>query len=225
MQALIDICGARPEAGGGLCACLESSVLSRLRASAADLRLPPGTRIFSRGEAADCVYGLRSGSAILALHRRDGRRQIVGVLLPGDLFGFPDDGRRGCDATALEPVGLCRIPLAAARDDPALERRLLERARAAAGAAMEHLLRLGRMDALERCAWFLAFLWSAKGRPAELYLPVRTADIADFLGLQPETVSRRFTEMRRLRLISNISPDHFIHILDGGGLVALAGAA
>lgn len=218
MLTLVDTCLATPAARGRLCACLEPPALGRLRAVAGDCRLVGGEVLFAQGDPAHEVYGLRQG-AVMLLHRLgDGRRQVLSFLFPGDTFGFADSGIHACTAIALRRASFCRFPLSALDGDPQLALRLHEIARARLADGLEQVLRLGRMSAAERLADFLFWLWRRLDCPAELHLPMRLIDVADHLGLRPETVSRQLAALRRAKLIGALTPDGMLPVLDGEAL-------
>lgn len=218
MLALVDTCLATPAARGRLCACLEPSALGRLRAVAGDARLAPGEVLFAEGDPADALYGLRQGAVMLTRRLGDGRRQVLSFLFPGDTFGFAEGGRHACAAIALQRAGFCRIPLSALDDDPHLAARLHAIASARLMDALEHTVRLGRMSAAERVTDFLGWLWRRLDRPAELHLPMRMGDIADHLGLRPETTSRQLSALRRTGIVGALTPDGVLPVLDGEAL-------
>ncbi|MEW5729456.1 MAG: Crp/Fnr family transcriptional regulator [Pseudomonadota bacterium] len=222
MLALIDTCHATREARGNLCACLEPSRIERLRGVAGDLRLGPGDVLFRAGQGADAVFGLRQGVVMQSRRLADGRRQVVSFHFPGDTIGLTDD-THGCEAVALTRVSLCRIPLAALDEDPALAAQMRRIAERALASALEHALALGRMTAAERVCRFLLETWRRCGRREELHLPMRVADIADHLGLRPETVSRCFSDLRRDGIVGVLHPDGTLELPDPGRLSRLSG--
>lgn len=218
MLPLADTCLATSAARGRLCACLEPSALGRLRAVAGDGWLEAGGVLFAQGEPAGDLFGLRQGAVMLVHRLSDGRRQVLSFLFPGDTFGFADGPVHDCSAIALRRVSFCRFPVPALDADPAMALRLHHIARARLADGLEQVLRLGRMSAAERVADFLYWLWNRLDRPAELHLPMRLPDVADHLGLRPETVSRRLAELRRAGLIGALSADGILPIHDGAAL-------
>lgn len=223
MLAMIDVCQAAATARGRLCACLDATAIGRLRRLAGDLRLARGGTIFAEGTPSDGVFGLRQGVAMTFRRLPDGRRQVLDFLYPGDLFGFAgDDGRHPASAVALTRASLCRIPLAAARDDAELARRFDRAALRALEGAHRGLLRLGRMTATERVADLLHECWLRSGQPDLLRLPMKARDIADHLGLRPETVSRAFAHLRHHGLIGAVECGA-VTVHDGDGLRRTSG--
>ncbi len=112
-------------------------------------------------------------------------------------------------------------------NNPGLERELLERACMELDATRNNLMSLARMTPLERLAGFLLDMASRRRRQgigdSELVLPMTRADIADYLGLTAETVSRSFTRLRQDGMIAASDPYH-IELLDYERLQALAEA-
>ena len=127
----------------------------------------------------------------------DGRRQIVGFMVPGDFLGLAFGGLHLCSAEAVTEVTLCRFPraafLALCDECPALEKEILQRTSTELAAAQEQMLLLGRKTALERVASFVLSMGRRqRRRTAEaVALPMNRIDIADHLGLTVETVSRK----------------------------------
>jgi CRP/FNR family transcriptional regulator len=144
----------------------------------------------------------------------DGRRQITGFLLPGDYLGLAFAERYICSAEAVTPVRLCRFPrsafLALLDQFPALEKALLGRAATELAAAQKQMLLLGRKTARERVASFLLQLAEREGADdgMAMDLPMTRTDIADYLGLTIETVSRTLTNLRKTGLIALPDPHH-----------------
>lgn len=213
MLPLLDTCQAGPDLGVGLCSCLTAPAIGRLRKSAGDIRLQEGEALFVPGDPADAVFGLRQGAMMLERRLADGRRQVCAFLFPGDMLGFAAQGRHDMRAVALDRVSLCRIPLAAAEADQELGHQLARAAGRALRAAWTLQLQLGRMSAAERVIALLAELWGRLGGEAELRLPMRVIDLADHLGLRPETVSRELSRLRAEGRIGSFSADGTLPIL------------
>jgi CRP/FNR family transcriptional regulator len=135
----------------------------------------------------------------------DGRRQIVGFALPGDFLGMTVSARHSFSADAIGPVAICRFSKAAfarfIEDKPHLLRRINELAVRELSQAQDHMVLLGRRSAEEKVATFLLGwrdrLARAAGPAKTVPLPMSRQDIADFLGLTIETVSRTFTKLER----------------------------
>jgi CRP/FNR family nitrogen fixation transcriptional regulator len=161
--------------------------------------------IFGEEEAAECVYRVVSGVVRTYKILSDGRRQVSEFCLPGDLFGVETgtehtlSAEAVCDAVVF---AMRRRPLmSAAQSDGEIARKLWSVALHDLRRSQDHMLLLGRKSALERVVWFLMDM--AKRIPAEteLNLPVSRQDMADYLGLTIETVSRTMTQLQEQGLI------------------------
>lgn len=169
---------------------------------------PAGTLIAGEGDRVDHLLILTSGAARLCKLTADGRRQIVGFLFPGDFLGGAAP-RHGCDIEAVVDCRLCRFSKGGldrlSTDHPRLKDRLLENATGELDQAREHILLLGRKTSLERVASaLLNFAERLTGEVrdgATFPLYVTRQDLADYLGVRIETVSRILSRMRRDGLI------------------------
>jgi CRP/FNR family transcriptional regulator, nitrogen fixation regulation protein len=171
-----------------------------------------GQIIYDEGTAVECWYRIASGIARRFNVRADGRRQIVDLLLPGDVFGFGARGRHAFAAEAIrDGTVVNRYPRArletVAATDPRVACMLREMALEETRRLQDLILILGQTTAQQKVGAFLAHLADRlAGRPADqLNLPISRYDIADYLALSVETVSRALTALR------------------GNGAIALAG--
>ena len=213
-----------------VCNAIPDIDLGRLAALAIVVEAPPGRTFINEGESADHFFNVTAGTAKLFKLLPDGRRQITGFVGVGHFLGLAVSDTYAFSAEAIERVRYCRFSrtkLRALLDDfPLMEKRLLEVASNELVAAQEQMLLLGRKTARERLASFL-LLQSRQGRPcgharSRLTLPMTRGDIADYLGLTIETVSRTLTRLRGERLIEVISQNE-LHILNDHALESLAG--
>lgn len=161
--------------------------------------------IFAEGDPAECVYTVVSGVVRLVRYLDDGRRHISAFYYPGDMFGW-EHGR--VHRSTAEAVSACRIAsvrrsnlgdLAALGG--AAARRLWEAASCELDRSADHMLVLGRLTAQERVLSFLSDLAERQGAKTSIDLPMSRLDIADYLGLTIETVSRTMTQLERDGLI------------------------
>lgn len=166
-------------------------------------RVETGTHLFREGDAADHVYEIKSGILRLTRVLENGRRQVISFGLPGDIIGFPngDLHHTDCDVIAsAEIVVHRRRALESGTGDPETHQRLLRAALREISAMQDHFMMLARKSAMEKVASFLIVLSQRTGTPIGNYtaypLPMSRADIADFLGLTVETVSRMLTLLR-----------------------------
>jgi len=199
-------CGARTLA---FCAALDDLGLERLAAIRHDVRLDAGDELFDDGDAASDIYNLVSGCIRLFKLLPDGRRQVTGFVLPGEYFGMVTADRFPYAAEAVTESRACRFPRRGLEDvadrHPALQRRLLHMAWDEVTRMQGQILLLGRKTPQERIATFLLTLAQRYARigvaASPLLLPMNRGDIADYLGLTVETVSRTFTRWRKMGLI------------------------
>jgi CRP/FNR family nitrogen fixation transcriptional regulator len=162
--------------------------------------------IFDEGQPADRVYQLVSGSVRTCRLLRDGRRQIEAFHFPGDVFGLESGAAYRVGAQALSQTLVRVMPraaleaLAAERADVA--RRLLALTTDSLRRSQDHAMMLGRRAACERVAALLLDLADRTGAEALLDVPMGRQDMADYLGLTIETVSRTLTQFQHDGLIA-----------------------
>lgn len=162
--------------------------------------------IFDEGEPADRIYQLISGALRTCRILRDGRRQIEAFHFAGDVFGLESGETHRVAAETLGPAIVRVMPrsaleaLACERGDVA--RRLLELTTDSLRRAQDHVLMLGGRTASERVAGLLLDLAERTGAEALLDVPMTRQDMADYLGLTIETVSRTFTQFQHDSLIA-----------------------
>lgn len=186
------------------------------------------TTLFAQGEEASAVFNITEGMARLYKLLPDGRRQIIGFALPGDFLGLSLSDRFSFSADAVDDMRVCRISrnrFSQQLDEkPHLMRRLHELAANELMIAQDQLVVLGRRSAEERVAVFLLGLRKRFARMHHLSptvpLPMSRQDIADYLGLTIETVSRTFSKLFKEKTLLNV-PDG-VRILDLDRLTALA---
>jgi CRP/FNR family nitrogen fixation transcriptional regulator len=161
---------------------------------------PAGSEIYAQGEKAGDLYLIEFGAVRVYRLLADGRRQISAFHLAGEVFGFEADRTHHFFAEAIGATGVRPIRMANGIDK---SRELLPLVLQGLVRAQEHLLVLGRQNAAERVAAFLVDMAGRQGGLEEFDLPMSRGDIADYLGLTIETVSRvfsRFKEKGVLRL-------------------------
>jgi CRP/FNR family transcriptional regulator len=189
----------------------------------------PGEVFRHEGDPPDYLFNITSGAVKLFKLLPDGRRQIVGFLTVGDFVGFGRADAAPASAEAITPVRLCRFERSRFRAlldaHPALERCLLAVASDEIAAAQEHMMLLGRLTAEERVGRFLLARAVSSQRMGSsdqgFELPMTRGDIADYLGLTTETVSRVFTRLRQKGLIKYGAPKRVV-LRNRGALAALA---
>ena len=166
-------------------------------------------QIYGEGEPADLVFKVVSGAVRCFRVLADGRRQISEFYLPGDIFGVEAGLERRASAEAVGDAILVvsrRATLAIEDEDQGA--RFWRLAIAELQRSREHVLTLGRRAAGERVASFLMDLAERTGASDEVELPMSRQDIADYLGLTIETVSRTLTQLQSQGLIEISSCRH-----------------
>jgi CRP/FNR family transcriptional regulator len=222
-------CGAREF---NVCHALDAAQQEKLFALGLRLPFDKRERLFSAGDPARYVYNLTEGMVCLSRSLPDGRRQILGFLLPGDFIGFEADETHRRDAEALTDAKVCRFERAAfdgfLHDNPDVALRLLRLASSDLAQAARHEMLLGRKTALERIATFLLDLRDRSGarhlRTQPLALPMTRGEIADYTGLTIETVSRVLGRLRSDKIIELIGTSA-VRLLDDGQLERMSGSA
>ena len=187
------------------CGVLTDRELPRLVAILTHVVVEAHQPIIDEGEPADYLFNVTGGAVKLYKLLPDGRRQITGFLFEGDFLGIAMNDRYNYSAEAVGRVTLCRFPrrkLESLLDEfPKLEKRLLGMASNELVQAQDQMLLLGRKTAREKIVSFLLSLSDRavkRGSGASpIALPMGRADIADYLGLTTETVSRTITQLKR----------------------------
>lgn len=194
-----------------------------------DRTLPAKHMIYMETDPAQEIFEVVSGTIKLYKLTPDGRRQITSFVYPGEVFGLADLGEYLHTAETVTPcvVQICnRARVTAAMDeDIGLTQRLAGAALSDLAAAQEHILLLGRKTATERLASFLINLAARSagaGRDDQpIDIPMSRLDIADYLGLTIETVSRTFGRLRAWQVIA-LDGASAVRILDRRRLAGLA---
>lgn len=175
----------------------------------AETRLKLGAYLYYEGDNVEWLYQVTSGVLRLTRLLADGRRQVIAFGYPGDIVGFPSADIHHTDCEALTEVRLQpfrRSALESGEGDPELHKALLQAALREISSMQDHFMMLGRKSASEKLASFLCVLTERVGKDLGAYrtitLPMSRSDIADFLGLTTETVSRTFTQLRKSKIIA-----------------------
>lgn len=227
-----DVCEARHV---GMCEVLSDEDLAFLTSAALCVTLPAGKLLMEEGEPATYFYNVNAGTVRLFKSLPDGRRQITGFASSGHFIGLASNDLNMVSAEAITSVQACRFSRTALTsilaDYPALERRLLDIAMHELVLNQQQLLLLGRKTATEKIATFLLSWWRRQegctdALPAanfKLSLPISRTDLADYLGLTIETVSRSLSSLKKEGLIE-IPSIHEILFLRPQALANLAEA-
>lgn len=176
-------------------------VAGRLRVDPPHL-FAAGQEIYAQGDRASRLYRVEFGAVRLYRLLADGRRQISSFYLPGEIFGFETGDVHHFFADAVCATGLRALPRAgAAERDPAI----MASAVHCLVRTQEHLLVVGRQNAVERVAAFLLDMAERQGGLERFDLPMSRAEIGDYLGLTIETVSRIVSKLRSQGVIRLLS--------------------
>lgn len=199
---------AMPAFSGGL----SREASGRLFAVSSLQKKAPGETLFAEGDDADCIYEVVRGMLRLYKLLPDGRRQITGFVSAGHLLGLAPEGICVYTAEAVTEVSVCRYKRAAFErlidEVPGFARRLLSVTSHELCAAQNQMLLLGRKAAMEKVASFLLMMADQQGGDGDesVGVPMTRSDIADYLGLTIETVSRTLTKLKLSGLIAVPTP-------------------
>ena len=178
---------------------------------------PTDTVIYAQGDAVGPLYLVEFGCVRVCRLTSDGRRQIHSFHYAGEVFGFEAGSEHQSYAESVDGAG---IRVLRAASGPGFSQKLLGLALRGLCRVQEHLLLLGRMNANEKLATFLLDLHDRQGDTL-VQLPMQRNDIADYLGLTFETVSRVLRVLKDQHMIRLPSVDR-IEILDVGALESLS---
>jgi CRP/FNR family transcriptional regulator len=190
----------------------------------------PGERLFRPGDSLHAVYVARDGAFKTISTSEDGEEQIMGFHLAGELMGLDalGSGAHRCEAVALTSANVCEVPFndltAIAAMLPSLQQQLLRVIGQSVDRDHDHMELLAKRQANERIALFLHGLgerlkYIGQSR-SDIRLPMSREDIARYLGLALETVSRGFGRLQDDGVIA-VQGRH-VEILDAGELARLA---
>ena len=197
------------------------------RISVSDFRYGRGAEIFGEAEPAEYIYQVIEGAVRTHKLLSDGRRQIGAFHLSGDIFGLENGATHRFTAEAIVATMVRLVKRKSldnvAQNDPAIFNTILDMTANSLVHAENLILLLGRKTSLERVAAFLLEMHFRSTAAGVMHLPMSRRDIADYLGLTLETVSRAISKLRR-RLILKFegTTQRHIVILDVQALAKLA---
>ncbi|KQT50661.1 hypothetical protein ASG43_05065 [Aureimonas sp. Leaf454] len=195
----------------GICGALEGSELAQMSRASSRRVVAAGCNIGRIFGQTDSLSNILSGAVRLSKRLPDGRQQIVGLQFAPMLVGRPFDRDDTIEAAAAGPVRLCTIPRrsfdAMLAKNPDFERKVLEQTLALLDESRDMLMSLGRKTALERVASYVKMIVernAAAGAASSgaIVMPLTRGEMADFLGLTIETVSRRMTDLRKMGIVA-----------------------
>lgn len=162
---------------------------------------------------------LISGTAASCTSLADGRRQIVGLDMPGDVVcGLSATDGAQAWIEALSRCVICEVDLSSVagdiKDDPTFATEMFRNVHARLERSATHIVALGRLDSMERICFFLTEMarraGTGQGPQIRVSLPMSREDIADYLGLNSETVSRLMGKIKKAGLAVFLSPTEFV---------------
>lgn len=217
----------------GVCGALRPAQLAALAKVSSRKTAEPGEELVGDAENVASFSNVLKGVVKLTKTLADGRQQIVGLQFAPDFLGRPFKAESEVSAQAATRVEMCSFPRRALeqmmREQPDLEHRLLEQALKELDQARDWMVTLGRKTAAEKVASFLLMIArnidptaDRKAHAASFDLPLSRAEIADFLGLTVETVSRQLTRLRGEGVI-RIDNNRHVTVENLGRLIARAG--
>jgi CRP/FNR family transcriptional regulator, anaerobic regulatory protein len=213
-----------------ICRSLDAPTLASMRSLGTMQRLRPEQSVFHEGDPAKRVFMVTHGALKLYTLLADGRRQITGFMFPGDFLGVSVDEEYAFTVEALEDSELWWFSREAfdrfISEHPQVERELYRLAAHELAEAQRQMVLLGRKAAAERLASFFLSLLNRVERASgaietNFDLPMTRIDIADYLGLTKETVSRMLAHLRSRGLI-RLRAQNSVEVLDRDGLRAMA---
>ena len=227
------VCQACEARHKGVCGALSPSQLTQLSKSTTKTVHEHSHELQSSDQDQDHYSNILSGVVKLTKLLPDGRQQIVGLQFAPDFLGRPFSKQSNVVVEAATNVRLCSFPKKVIEkfieETPDMERRLHEQHLNELDEARDWMLTLGRKTALEKLASFLVLIIShidpegiSKKNDVSLELPLKRGDIADYLGLTIETVSRQLTNLRKKGIIE-IGAKRAIRIVNHTKLSSIAG--
>lgn len=218
-------CRGCPVRDVAVCGALDSGELQTFRRLGCGVMLRAGQSLFSEGDASLSVFTVTEGMLKSYKILPDGRRQVTGFHLPGDFVGTSVEEMHAFSVEAVEDSRVCAFSARRfedfVEDHPPMERELYIAAARELAEAQQQMVVLGRKTALERIASFFLGLSERSKSADEIELAMCRSDIADYLGLTKETVSRVLSDLKGSRIIRLQAMDR-IEILDRPRLTAIA---
>jgi CRP/FNR family transcriptional regulator, nitrogen fixation regulation protein len=186
----------RPFSGGSQSV---ESISAAMELMGAPISYVRGVEIYGEGEPAEYLYKVVSGAVRICKVLDDGRRQVTAFQMPGEIFGLEAGGTHSFSAEAIADSTIIVVKrnaiLALAARDVDTANQLWTLTACELQRVQDHMLILGCMGAKEKVAAFLLELAKRCSESNEIKLPMSRQDIADYLGLTIETVSRTMTQL------------------------------
>jgi len=194
------------------------------------LRLPARKLIYREGSAGQWIFAVDDGVVKSYKELATGKRSVAAFLFPRDLFGLAEKGQYVNTAQAITPVTVYRFPVddltALLKQDGEMQFAFLVKVTHELRVAQRRTILVNRRDAAGRLAMFLIFVRNNLGHDIDesrVPLPMSRTDIAGFVGLSLESVSRASAELERRGLVE-FEGRHWARIMDPARLTRLAAA-
>ncbi|MCB1740249.1 MAG: helix-turn-helix domain-containing protein [Gammaproteobacteria bacterium] len=205
----------------GICGALNEEELQQIAKHTRQVVHAEGDELMSESEPVEYYANVMRGAIKLSKMLADGRQQVVGLQFAPDFLGRPFARESRLTAEAASETKLCHIPKPAfeamLKQNAQLEHRLFDQTLRELDEARDWMLTLGRKTASEKLASFLLLIAThinpvrdENSNRAVFDLPLTRADIADFLGLTIETVSRQLTKLRSAGVIEVTNNRHVV---------------
>lgn len=192
--------------------------------------LPKKTALFHQGDDATHFYKVRSGVVMTYRLLEDSQRQITGFCTAGDYFGMSPDNIHHDTAVTVSTSNIIGLTMADVRADEVLQSELFNHTCSQLQDAQNMMMTLSKKSAGEKVATFLVMLAKRQAKRTvdvveelDISLPMSRLDIADYLGLSIETVSRRLTDLKCKGVIE-LPSRHTAHVCQLSQLQNMAGA-
>lgn len=201
-----------------------NTILGSVELMGARIPYARNVEIFGEGEPAEYIYKVISGAVRVCKILDDGRRQVTAFYLPGEVFGLEVGDLHRFSAEAINDSVILVVKrsavLARAAHDGHVAHQLWTLTAQDLQRVQDHMLVLGCMSAKQRVATFLLQMAKRNRVSSEIELPMSRQDIADYLGLTIETVSRTMTQLENDAAIG-MTTSRRIVLRDRGALVQL----
>lgn len=224
----LDKCENCPVRDLSFCNVLDSQALEEFSALSKTKCFEDGQVVFSEGKRNEHIGSITEGIVKIYKLLDDGRQQIISLGFPGDMIGNIIDAEYNYFVESVGKTKICFYQVARingfAETNPEIYRSILGKTTEQLGHAREWLILLGRKTAQEKIASFLLLLaehHNGQGDDQAFKVPLKRQEIADFLGLTIETVSRHFSSLKSKQLIREYA-GHLLTIVDHEALKAIS---
>ncbi len=203
------------------CGVMEHQELNKLEVLSRDKFLEKNEHAFFQGDKVTNYYNIRKGSLKIYKLSKDGRKQIIGFLFPGDFMGMSHEDSFSYSAESLEKTMLCKFNKVALESFfikfPEVENKILNLVNYELSAAQDQIFLLGKCSAKERLLQFFHNISKQREKLGwvenPIHLPMPRSDIANFLGLTIETISRSLSELKSNNIIKMVGTnDIFLNV-------------